>query len=42
MVVNHAGYDRGAPTIVFFQVPQFGSSKPLPKTFLENRKTATG
>ena len=33
-------YDRGAPTIVFCGVPQFGSSRPPPKTGSEKHKTA--
>ena len=37
--VPDAYYDRGAPFFLFFlEFPQFGSSRPLPKTDL-NEKT---
>ena len=37
LAVFDACYDRGAP-LFFFKVPQFGSLRPLPKTYLEKIK----
>ena len=36
--VSDAYYDRGAPFFLFlFEFPQFGSSRPLPKTDLNEK-----